>query len=246
MAVVSCRQTTAGRWQPVAVCSFADELAVFRLDVKVVSATLDWLKTYLTPVEQERAGRYHQPLDRLRFVGGRGLIRHIIGQYVQQPLNQIAIDIGHRNKPFLPNLPGLHINLAHAGDWILLAVGRKAVGIDLEYIDDQVDYPFIANTSFSPAEQDALADNPDPRRLFYALWTRKEALVKATGIGITDAFDQIPALPGEHTVSMSVLDDPGAWVVRGFAVNDRHPAALAHRPIATEPFFYTFSVDNSA
>ncbi len=235
MLTVTCLPTAPVRWQPISTCSFTDALAVFRLPLP---NDIDSITSLLSAAEQARAQRYHRPIDQLRFVAGRGLLRTVVGQYTRQPANQIVIDIGPTQKPALRHTPDLHVNLAHAGGWIMLAVSDKPVGIDVEAIDYTFDYQLITESSFSQIEQQAIQKAVDPRRAFYESWTRKEALVKATGTGITDNFDQIPALIGPHSIPQIGLDDAGSWIVQPFAVNEQHPAAIAYRPSIGEVFFF--------
>ncbi len=243
-AFVTCRQRTTVDWQPGAACAFTDALAVFRLALPPSTAQITAFENLLTPAERVRADRYHHPADRLRFVCGRGLLRTVAGQYTQQPPDQIRLTIGLNNKPELGNAPGVCVNLAHAGNWIVLAVSPKPVGIDVEIINEIVDYQFIMHSVFSAAEQWDVGPGDQPGRLFYEYWTRKEALLKATGLGITDNLYHIPARDGNHPVSSQLIGDNGTWLVQGFAVDNTHPAALAHRPDLPEPFFYNLNPDN--
>jgi 4'-phosphopantetheinyl transferase len=246
MAVVTVMPGMVADWQAGKAGAFADTLAVFRLPLPALTENVTRLKPLLTPDELSRAGRFHQPIDRLRFVCGRGLLRTVVGRYTDQAPEQVQLGFGPTQKPMLANTPDLSINLAHAGRWVLLAVGRESVGVDVELVNDSFDYQPIVGVSFSRAEREFIGNQPDAaaaRRAFYQFWTRKEALVKATALGLTDAARQIPALPGEHHVAASVLDDAGAWTVRGFEVDDAHPAALAHRPTDADPVFYTIDPD---
>jgi 4'-phosphopantetheinyl transferase len=238
MTTVCCHPPTAVHWQPGTACPFAHFPAVFRLALPPDNTPTARLDAGLTTDERDRADRYRQPADRLRFAGGRALLRFVAGQYAGQPANRIVVEIGPGGKPFLPGAPGLHLNLAHAGSWVLLAVGREPVGVDVEYINEAFDYQLVMESAFSPAEQHALTNSPRPRPLFYALWTRKEAFVKATGAGLTEAFAGIPALPGRHQIPLAGQDHDAAWTLRSFDVDDRHVAALAHRAGPGHPFFY--------
>ena len=243
-AFVSCRQWPAVDWQPATVCPFTDELAVFRLAVPVLAGVANQLESLLTPTERDRANQYHRAADRLRFLGGRGLLRVLVGQYSHQPPDRVQIDSRAGRKPALLNAPGMQVSVSHGRNWVLVAVGRgEPVGIDVEYIDESVDYQAIAQTSFGPADRQCMVAADNPRWLFYEFWTRKEALVKATGIGITDDFCHIPARTGNHGVDSRVSGDAGAWVVAGFAVDSAHPAAVAYRPGSTGPVFYTIHAD---
>ena len=69
---------------------------------------------------------------------------------------------------------------------------------------------------------------PDEARAFYTLWTRKEALVKATGKGVDDDFTRVPAADGQHLVDPAALGSAGYWQVHSFVVAEHYLGAVAH------------------
>jgi 4'-phosphopantetheinyl transferase len=246
-AFITCQSLPAIVWQPSEACSFADALAVFRVAIPPSSQAITRLENLLTPEELDYANRFVHVLDKCRFVVGRGFLRILAAKYSQQLPQNVQISIGKHGKPKLINTPGIQANISHAGHWLLLVFGRgseqEPVGIDIEFMNQLFDYQEISKTIFTPSEHQALANSASPLPFFYKIWTRKEALLKATGTGISDDLCHVPALNGNHSVSASVIGDAGAWVVQGFWVDDAHPAAVAHRPMATEPVFYRLNTD---
>ncbi|MBO0930095.1 4'-phosphopantetheinyl transferase family protein [Fibrella aquatilis] len=182
---------------------------------------------WLTPTEWQRADRFYQPADRQRFVLGRALFRQVAGKLTGQPPEQVTLELGYRGKPVWVNNGGWHMNLAHADKWVLLALAQTPVGVDLETIQPAIDYKSLMASTFSNLEQQYVVEQADPRQAFYEGWTRKEALVKATGQGITDALPQLPVLTGTHTVPTALPNAAGNWNVAGFWVDTHHPAAVA-------------------
>lgn len=138
----------------------------------------------------------------------------------------------------LANAPDWRVNVAHAGEWVLLAIGRAAVGIDVEEIKSDFWYEELLSSVFSPEEQRHIRSSGQPRRQFYDGWTRKEALLKATGNGLSDELAAVPCLDGEHRVPESVVGAAGAWTVRGFALSETYRAAVAYEAPAGFPRFY--------
>jgi 4'-phosphopantetheinyl transferase len=89
--------------------------------------------------------------------------------------------------------------MSHAGDVILIAIARgREIGADVERLQD--DFPFldVARSFFASSEYDLLSSAPADARttLFFALWTRKEACIKAAGSGLNLPLDRID-LSGE-------------------------------------------------
>lgn len=105
-----------------------------------------------------------------------------------------AIECGAHGKPFAPGLPDIEFNLSHAGARVLLAFARgQALGIDLERINRHLSLDGIAKRFFAEPEARALQRLPEHARLraFLRLWTHKEAVLKAMGVGIGFGLERI-------------------------------------------------------
>jgi 4'-phosphopantetheinyl transferase len=82
----------------------------------------------------------------------------------------------------------LSLSLSYSGPWAVYAIGDGAgIGVDCEAVEPHDDLDGVAHSYFTPAERALLARCSPPTRLtlFYRLWTRKEALVKALGLGLS-------------------------------------------------------------
>lgn len=243
VASVSCTAFQEVTWLAWSAASFADELAVYRVALPDGRQWMPHLRPLLSPDETERAARYHRPDDQLRFSCTRGLLRVLLGQCTHQPPDRVEFVTGVNRKPELKQPCGWHFNVSHAGNWILIALGTVSVGVDLDWVNP--DFPFhdVLKSSFSPSEQRHIETCPDARLCFYQLWTRKEALVKATAKGMGDAFDQVPSLTGTHSTDGQLIGQNGHWAVMSFAVADGYPAAVAHDGASLLiPQFYTLSL----
>jgi len=89
-----------------------------------------------------------------------------------------------------------HFSLSHRRGVSVIALAGAQIGVDLEFIDFQVEIDAVAARFFAPDELEALSQRPaDARRdLFFWLWTRKEAFVKALGVGIGRSWMGLSAL----------------------------------------------------
>ncbi|SCW68378.1 4'-phosphopantetheinyl transferase [Rhizobium mongolense subsp. loessense] len=154
-----------------------------------------YLATPLTARELDTAARFVHERDRRRFVAGRSGLRRIVGSYLGIEPNRLNLSYNAYGKPRIAASNGrmLHFNLSHCGGMAALAVSScYQVGIDIEEVrplkEDNV------SRFLSPKEEMSLAALPaaEYRRAFYSVWTRKEAFVKAIGVGLSfplDAFD---------------------------------------------------------
>ncbi|MGH7489382.1 MAG: 4'-phosphopantetheinyl transferase family protein, partial [bacterium] len=213
--------------------------------VHVWSATLDIgaiavqaFEQTLAPDERERALRFHFARDRDRFIAGRGLLRAMLGSYLDVRPADIRFDYNPQGKPALGGKWGqsdLCFNLAHSNGQALCAVTRaRRVGIDLERLDVGLAEAGIAERFFAPGEIRALHKLPAEAWVggFFACWTRKEAYVKARGEGLTLPLRrfEVSVLPGERSITLQSDDDPrlsADWSITELSSGPHYAAALA-------------------
>jgi 4'-phosphopantetheinyl transferase len=169
----------------------------FRLDLS--PDKIAELTQHLDSDERHRSERL---LDRSKadsFIVARARMRQILARYLELTPNNIVFTYGEQGKPELADQHDqtLKFNLAHAGYWGVVALTIRAdVGVDMEQIDQKLDYDKIAKNIFSADEIDRLQNTPilRRRRNFYRMWTRKEARLKLLGTGFS-----IPSAPVEKT-----------------------------------------------
>ena len=156
----------------------------------------------LAPDERSRAAKFHFQKDRGRFVIRRGLLRAILGLYLDLEPGRLKFVYGPNGKPALASETGgdrLHFNLTHSQGLALFAVtyGRE-LGIDLEHLAPHVALEEIAETFFSSEEVKALSALPrnEQQRGILVSWTRKEAYLKATGDGLSVPLDEVQESSG--------------------------------------------------
>lgn len=207
---------------------FGSALAVFRVPIGASSRHLPQVQAVLHPAELLRASRYHQPADRTRFLVARSALRLLLGAYARRPPASLVLEAGANKKPRLRDAPGLHYNISHAGDWVLIAIAHAEVGVDVEKVNAQFAFQELLAHSFSPAERAFIERGPASAHLFYQLWTRKEALVKATAQGIDEAFWQVPSLDGRHETAHPGGAAQAGWLVSSFGVAADYAAAVAY------------------
>lgn len=141
--------------------------------------------------ERQRAGQLQLVGDRRRFLAGRLLLRTLLSHYSGIPPQAISLDRTANGKPYWrdPPLP-LQFNLSHSHQWILVGLAlHRRIGVDLERIRPVPRWQRIARRYFSAAEQAYLLACPPPERdaAFLQIWTQKEALLKAMGVGLAGA-----------------------------------------------------------
>lgn len=141
----------------------------------------------LSDEERARAARFVFERDRMRFVAAHGALRSILARYLDAGPCDLVFVLGRENKPILIDVP-LAFSLSHSEDIALIAVASHGeIGVDVEVVREMRDAHALAQRHFNPTECTQLAnvDSDDYDRAFLAGWTRKEAVLKAIGAGLT-------------------------------------------------------------
>ena len=137
--------------------------------------------------EQSRAAKFISPIHQERFIKAHSGLREILAKYTHQDPKAILFDKTASGKPVLKNFPNIHFNLSHSEDIALCAISNTPVGIDVEYLDKNIEYLNISKRFFSPAE---IINN---KLDFFKLWTQKEAYLKSQGKGLSAGLEiEIP------------------------------------------------------
>lgn len=178
------------------------DVYAFALDVPDWSA----LEGVLARDEIDRAGRFRFARDRRRYVVARARMRAILGEHLGQSASALRFSYGTHGKPALPAQP-LGFNLSRSHELGLLAIQPGAeVGVDIELLRPFPEALDIAKRFFAPEEYEQLASLPsnDLVATFFDYWTRKEAVVKSAGLGLSRPIDSpadrwVAPLPGLAT-----------------------------------------------
>jgi 4'-phosphopantetheinyl transferase len=195
------------------------------------------LASHLSDGEAARARGFVRPGHRAAFEVARGRMREILAGYLGCAPREVPLATAAHGKPVLGEGPGGHgpaFNLAHAGGWAALVAGPHglALGIDIE--PHREVEPALADRFFSATERQALGALPPElwQSGFFNAWTRKEALLKALGAGLTrplDSFD-VSLAPGEPArlirLSGALAD---RWQFLPLDLGPRFPGCIAVR-----------------
>jgi 4'-phosphopantetheinyl transferase len=160
--------------------------------------------------EKERAGRFHRPDLRARFIGRRTILRNLIGRHIADE-HGFTLDKDENGKPFVHGQT-IRFNMAHRADIVLFAFAHDELGIDLEVCRPDISGLEIARQFFAAEEVAALQRLPLNLRLkgFYRCWTRKEAYLKSTGFGLSRSLRDFAVSCTEEATLLSDEQDPTA------------------------------------
>jgi len=150
----------------------------------------------LSEKELDKAKKYNKESDGRRYIVSKYYLRKILSSFIKTDAPAINFKETSNKKP---SLPGIEFNVTHSGNFVLIVVSKSQIGVDLELINKSFDFkPLLANC-FHPDEAAYLKSSSKETADFYRLWTRKEALLKATGEGLIDELDQLNCLDNHLT-----------------------------------------------
>jgi len=167
---------------------------------------LDWHGSLLDQLEIERCRRYRLAADRDRFTLAAALLRTVAGKSLGVDASAVVVDRTCETcgDPYgRPRLPEsvLQVSISHSGDVVTVAVTAAGpVGVDVEQYG--VGHTDLVSTVCTESESRHVASSAD----FYAYWTRKEAVVKATGEGLRRRMTSIEVAPPSAPPALVSVD----------------------------------------
>ena len=191
----------------------------------------------LDDAERARAARFHFERDRQAYVAAHALARTLLSVEVPRPTSDWRFVEGAQGKPEIvrePGMPPLRFNLSHTHGLVAVAMTHAHdLGIDVESIDAGRAGLDFAERVFAPAEIAALRAVPPEAfaETFYAIWTLKEACIKALGGGLSVPLDAFAVSWDPLSVQFSdTLGEDGAhWRLFRATPTPAHALALALR-----------------
>ena len=219
------------------------------LDISTESRTKH--RNTLSPDEHTRVNGlvFERPLN--QFIAARGILRVILGQYLNTSPANIEFEYGPQGKPFIKsNSTSLQFNVSHSENKAIYAIAQNAeVGIDIEKIHHIDDCLKIAQRFFSPQEVSELNKQPSDelQTAFLTCWTRKESYIKAIGQGISMPLDKF-------SVSVSLNEPPklisnelepdelNKWTFTSIAPIDGYVGTVACEGYVETFQFFNFSI----
>jgi 4'-phosphopantetheinyl transferase len=174
----------------------ADEVHLWAVALDAAQFPATNFAEVLSPDEHARARAFVTDKPRQAFAISRAALRNILGRYLNAAPRDLAIATHRSGKPQLAS-GDLRFNLAHSGSLALIAVTRGCeIGVDVEWLRPIEHARQIAARSFHANEQAAIhaAADVELPDVFLRCWTRKEAVLKAIGVGLgypLDAFDTL-------------------------------------------------------
>lgn len=175
------------------------------------------LEKLLNPEEKARAHRFRFEKDKKRYIITHGVLRQLLAKYLNIGPSEIEFGEGKHHKPTL-SFPAANLlfNISHSGEAIAIGILNQNrvnatqidFGVDIEQFKNNRDHRVIAKYYFSERERFYLNQDSNHQQ-FYVYWTRKEALLKASGIGLLGDIQQLEVAEKEQEIGIEHSD----WTV---------------------------------
>lgn len=216
--------------QPALTDSHEVHLWVANLDQS--PACVQGLHAMLQADEQARAARFITDELAARYSVGRGVLRVLLGQYLERPPQSIEFRYNPYGKPSLKDNPiDLQFNISHTQQIAVYAFTRQTqLGVDIEAVQAMDEMDAIAQQQFSTWEYAAWLAETNRQRTFYHIWTRKEAYIKAVGKGLAIPLDSFDVSLNEPPLIRRIGDSTqlaAAWKMLHFEIADQYIGAVA-------------------
>ena len=220
------RRGTEARVKPAARV----EVHIVRLD-RIAEPDAARLMALCSRAERARAARLRRGDARRRSLLTRGVARTLLALRLDTEPERIPLHADAAGKPRLTARGDLRLSIAHAGGVAAIAfVAGREVGVDVEVRDPELDVDAIVRRFFPRHEAAQLFALPTPERrvAFFRSWTRKEALAKAYGTGLSRPFREL-RIPAPDAPAPAPVSTPGdrRWAIADIGVPDGYAGAVA-------------------
>jgi 4'-phosphopantetheinyl transferase len=188
----------------------------------------------LGDADLDRRSRLRLAADRQRLTAGWAVARLVLGAATGMPPNRLPVDRScprcgaQDGKPWLPTSPDLHVSISHSGSCVAVAVAQGSpIGVDVEAIVqlEPAELDVLADMVLASEERAELSRSPreDRARAITTWWTRKEAVVKATGDGLATPLEQLIVSPPSSPPRVLRWDRDAPSVVDRLSLHALHP-----------------------
>lgn len=219
------------------------QVHIWRANLDLSTKEIELLSKFLSSDEIDRAAKFHFPLHRKRFIAARGILRQLLGIYLEVSPDRLTFTYGDRGKPQLELATSavnrsINFNLSHSQKYAIYGFSsHQPIGVDLEYVRDMPDALKIAQRFFSKNEYKLICNTAatEQNQIFFQLWTAKEAYLKAIGTGLAGSLSSIDLTLNQAQSSglFSIRDRTLAteWSLCGFIPQQDYVAAIASKTL---------------
>ena len=189
-----------------------NELAVYLGNTDALVKKVPLFFNLLSDDEKVRANRFMHESDYNCYVSAHALLRIELSRHLGIDAKSIVFNKTDHGKPFTEGVD-LPFNLSRSKNLFAFVIGQsnQSLGVDIEQVKFDFDFVDISRNYFSTGEQQLVFSCNslnDQYHTFFEIWTRKEALLKAIGIGLNTILSKVPVLEGENNLTIDEAITP--------------------------------------
>lgn len=208
-----------------------DHVCLFKLEVNTLYPQLH-IAGLLTAEEILKAHRFHQSADKQSYLVGRYMLRYLLAKFLQVLPRDISYTYTEKGKPQTDHI---HFNISNTRTQVLIGLSNSAIGVDIEQVNPAFDFASVMDFSYSEEEKTFVSKSENPAIEFFTLWTRKEALLKATGEGLTEDLRNVQSL------SKTVSREGKHFSIESYDTDHTHVLSVAINPLIRHLSLYELS-----
>lgn len=229
-----------------------EEAHIWRADLEHdVCFQSSYLKI-LSPDEKNRAQKFRFTRDSRNFIIARGILRSLIGKYLEINPAEISFQYSEFGKPGIADNHSLQFNISHSQNIALFAFIKKHhVGVDVEFVNPAIDVKDIAEKFFSTNEIMKLLALPEKQQTlgFFNCWTRKEAFIKAVGEGLSFPLNKFevslePDKPAKLLAAEWEPKDVSKWSIYSISPGLNFVGSLAIEGLVEKVKFWNWQMSS--
>jgi len=217
-----------------------DTIEVWNIHLPECRGEVEFCRSLLADEELARAAKFFKPKDAESFILCRGLLRRVLGEVLETDPSALSFSRNGHGKPFLENTK-LEFNVSHSRDRLLIAVtSGRPVGVDIEFRRGSINMDAIAERWFAPAEREFFQTLENQEVGFFDIWAKKEAYVKALGIGIFKELHSF-SVPLGNEPNLPMIGNDTEWFFQTLEIDPAYAAALVSKTPAVPVNLKTIS-----
>lgn len=201
-----------------------NNIDVFPLRISEGFKDLNHLKSFLSKDEINKSNRYYTQKLTNEYIVCRGSLRKILGKYLDLEPNSISFEYNPYGKPEVSkdlNINNIKFNVSHSGDYCIIAISKHyEIGVDIEEIKPLEDFRSIAERFYSSKEVKSIKNMND----FYTIWAQKEAVIKASGKGLSFGLDHWSTISTKKNYCITI--ESNTYSVTAFSVDEMYSSAI--------------------
>lgn len=163
----------------------------------------------LSNYEVKKLNRFHHQKDKDAYMVRKYFVRILIAKYLKIQPDQVHFSVVANKKP---HVKGIEFNCSHSENYLLIGIASIPIGVDIQFMDKNFDISLLLELCLTTNELLKLNSPTHQDQNFYKFWTRKEALLKATGEGLVDQLNQVEVLQSSiirnnHSYQLNTIQD---------------------------------------